>query len=1427
MMPNSPITKFIQQAPLLSFLPELGTFQSAIDNSPLIVAPETDIQTVLQQMNQGSKSSTLQSQVPGSETFRTANYVLVMDQQTLLGIFTERDVVRLSAQGLNFSSISVADGMTREVVSLKASEINDVSTALNLFRQHKIRHLPILDDDSKVIGVLTVEGLHKSMHPTALLKMRTVGEIMSTKVMTAVPTASVIEVAQLMAKHHISCVVITQPQQPTLADSPQLLGIITERDILKFQARARDLGALKAQEVMSAPLVCLTPTDPLWQAHQTMQQLHVRRLVIADTEGRLAGILTQTSLLAVLNTPEMYSTIDVLQEQVKQLQDEKLLLLRKINDRLITKVQESTASLQTSQEQFQATFEQAAVGIAHVNLQGQFFRVNQRFCDLTGFSQVELLQKTFPELTHPADHQPDQQQLQRLLRGEMASFSREKRYVRKNGSILWGNVTVSLAKQTSDAPDYLIAVLQDICDRKQAEKALEKLNHELEARIAISTLKIRANERRYRLLFETAPDLLFVLNRQGIILQINQSVTRRLGYADVEMMGRPLSDFFLNESAHPSQSTIQTLIKKGKHHQEMELRSKNGTSVFVECACSVIADAKDQASSILVIQRDITDRRRLEARLRSAEQQMRMVLEAMHDVVLICTVQDGMLKRIAIAPTTPDKDVDSDLTSQTIQYLWDHAEETWGPQMQQVLSTGNSAEFEYRLEQNNHELWFIATASRMSEQTLLWVARNISDRKQIEASLSDSEDRFRLAFEEAAIGMALVAPDGHWLRVNQSLCDLVGYSETEMLSLHFQTITHPDDCALDLDYLQRLLAGEINTFEKEKRYIHQEGHSVWVWLSASLVRDQEGKPLYLITQIQDIGDRKQTEEALFQEKELAQVTLQSIGDAVITTDIAGKITKLNPVAEQLTGWTNPEAQQHSITEIFNIIHEETRKPIENPIQKALAEGEIVELAAHTILIARDGTEYAIEDSAAPIRDHQGQVMGAVMVFHDVTQSRSLTHQLSWQASHDPLTQLFNRRQFDQVLAEIQQETRQSHQSHILCFLDLDQFKVINDTCGHSAGDTLLCQASALLQQSIRASDTLARIGGDEFAILLYQCPLDRAKVIAEDLRQTIQNHRFHWEGKTFSIGISIGLVKLDHNSLDLQKALGAADAACYAAKAKGRNRIQVYQDNDSTLLRQRGEQQWSVRIKQALEDNRFCLYGQAIVPTAGPEASQGNACEILLRLLDEQDKIVGASEFIPAAERYNLIPEIDRWVVSKFLDDYHHLPQPALNNASQPTQYMINLSGVSIGDEEFLHFLKTELKRHPTITPHMCFEITETAAISNLAHAAYMIGELKQLGCQFALDDFGSGMSSFAYLKTLPVDYLKIDGRFIEDMVGDPATAAIVESINNIGHVMGIKTIAEFVSSPSIREELTAMGIDYVQGFEISKPTALTEFASR
>jgi diguanylate cyclase (GGDEF)-like protein len=433
------------------------------------------------------------------------------------------------------------------------------------------------------------------------------------------------------------------------------------------------------------------------------------------------------------------------------------------------------------------------------------------------------------------------------------------------------------------------------------------------------------------------------------------------------------------------------------------------------------------------------------------------------------------------------------------------------------------------------------------------------------------------------------------------------------------------------------------------------------------------------------------------------------------------------------------------------------------------------------------------------------------------EKRLMTLQLAHQATHDELTGLLNRQAFDAHLQRALDEMETGAGPHALCYLDLDQFKVINDTCGHLAGDELLCRVTTLLQDSVRECDLVARLGGDELAVLMPHCSLAEAERQTRVFHRSLQTFRFTWREKTFKVGASIGLVPFTGELRTVAQLLSAADHACYVAKEKGRNRIQVYQEDDDTFVRRQGEMSWVVRIQETLEQDRFCLFSQSIQPLS-PTAARGIYFEVLLRMVEEDGRIHLPSDFIRAAERYGLMRSIDRWVIRECIRTLVAQPGAFLDLLATCS---INLSAVSVGDESFLEFLEEEITVSG-VPPHkLCFEITETAAIENLAQAGKLLTRLSARGVRFALDDFGTGMSSYSYLRDLPVSYLKIDGKFIRDIVTDPLDRAMVESINQVGHVMGLQTVAEAVPSNAVVERLRTLGVDYAQGNWISPPRPL------
>lgn len=710
----------------------------------------------------------------------------------------------------------------------------------------------------------------------------------------------------------------------------------------------------------------------------------------------------------------------------------------------------------------------------------------------------------------------------------------------------------------------------------------------------------------------------------------------------------------------------------------------------------------------------------------------------------------------------------------------------------------------------------------------------MQERRRTEQALDAGNAVYRTLVDTIGTGYHILDEAGRIIDANEAYIGLTGHRTlAEILGRRVTDWTASHDLTRNAKELEACLArGYVRNLEVD--YCDAAGRLTPIEVNASVV-NMDGRRR-VIALCRDISARKRAEKALRQayeelerkvgertaqlahanevletEKELFRVTLASIGDAVITTDAAAHVTYLNKVAEDLTGWSEAEAKERPLVDVFRIVHEETREPDEDPIGHRLQANESVEPRNHTILICRDEREISIDTSVAPIRDGNNVTIGAVLIFRDVTAQRKLAQQLSHQATHDTLTELVNRREFERRLTHLL-ASASPYVPHALLYLDLDQFKVVNDTCGHAAGDDLLRQISALLRTKLRVQDTLARLGGDEFGVLLKHCTVAEAKRIGNNLRELVHGFRFGWQDKSFHIGVSIGLVPIVQAGETPSSVLSAADSSCYAAKEKGRNRVHVYQADDSMLAQRHGEMRWMPRIQQALAEDRFRLYYQPIVPIASTALNEKHG-EILLRMLDEEGHIVPPGAFLPAAERYGLMLAIDRWVVSKTLEGV-----AACTPSADDVSFSINVSAQSLGAADFLDFVIEQIEQTGVSPRTLCFEITETSAVSELAHVLHFIDILKTRGCRFALDDFGTGVSSFSYLKTLPVDYLKIDGGFVRNLATDQIDRAMVEAVHRIGHIMGIRTIAEWVQDEAILEKLREIGVDYGQGYASGEP---------
>jgi len=693
-------------------------------------------------------------------------------------------------------------------------------------------------------------------------------------------------------------------------------------------------------------------------------------------------------------------------------------------------------------------------------------------------------------------------------------------------------------------------------------------------------------------------------------------------------------------------------------------------------------------------------------------------------------------------------------------------------------------------------------------------------RAQDEAALRASEARFRALFDNVVDGVFQASPDGDLISANPALIHMLGYADFDELKREGKLTEHYATSQCRERLIAELQAnGRVRNYEYRMK--RKDGELIVVLENSRVVEDEQGSVAYYEGTITDITQRKAAERALFKEKERAQVTLESIGDAVATTDSEGRVEYLNPVAEELTGWERRQAQGRHIDEIIRLADDLAGEAIENPVLRSLREGRVVGLTDDVVLISRDGSRIAIQDSAAPIQDGSGEVVGAVMVFHDVSQERQLHRKLSYYASHDSLTGLINRREFEERLSTaLGSVRRQEITSYALLYMDLDQFKVVNDTCGHTAGDLLLRQLGDLLQSRVRGSDVLARLGGDEFAVLLSDCAMTEAVQVADALREAVSDFRFSWQDSSMRVGASIGIVPVEAESRDVGALLSAADVACYVAKDLGRNRIHVYQEGDAAERHQ--EMQWVARINKAREEERFELYFQPIVPIGGSSGALYQApaqYELLLRMRDEGGKVIAPNSFIPAAERYNLMPSLDRWVVTQVLDSLVYRGDEGVD----PYTLAVNLSGTTLNDARFLDFMLQQLSAANLPPRALCFEITETAAITNLANVVHFMNALKAQGCQFALDDFGSGLSSLTYLKNLPVDYVKIDGQFIRNVAQDSADKSMVEAIARMARALNIETIAERVESGEVLTRLGEIGVSFAQGFFIAVPRSVRE----
>jgi diguanylate cyclase (GGDEF)-like protein/PAS domain S-box-containing protein len=652
---------------------------------------------------------------------------------------------------------------------------------------------------------------------------------------------------------------------------------------------------------------------------------------------------------------------------------------------------------------------------------------------------------------------------------------------------------------------------------------------------------------------------------------------------------------------------------------------------------------------------------------------------------------------------------------------------------------------------------------------------------------------------------------------NERFAVLAGAADTDLLiGKSMADLVHPDYTELVRDHLRRILSGDPGLKHLEIELRPHSEQSARIELSAVKI-DYQGGPALLLTLVEMSPRAMTVPGALGRTRPTAWETLDSLGEGVLTTDVSGRIDYINHAAEQLTGVQAVDALGKTITDIVSLVDEGDRRSLGDPVRLCLTTQTKVTVGRRGMMLARgSNAERSVELTVTPLKGPKGDVVGTVVVLRDVSELRGLTRQMWYQASHDALTGLVNRREFERRLEEALELAHTTSARHVLCYLDLDRFKLVNDSCGHMAGDGMLREVAALIKETVRDSDTVGRLGGDEFGLLLTGCPLDKARQIADDVVRKIGDYRFVWKDKIFNIGVSVGLIEISRESGAADELMSAADSACYVAKKQG-SHVHVYSARDEAVARHRGEIQWLQRLQSALKENRFELMAQPIVATAAAPTG-GPALEVLLRLQD--DTVPGGIspvEFVRAAERYRLMSDVDRWVVQTALTA---LGRGGIRLPEQRS-LAINLSGQTIGDPQFLEFVVDTLDRTGVSPNQLTFEVTENSVITNIEHAQRFIGVLHGMGCHFALDDFGRGLSSFGNLKNLSLDYLKIDGSFIRNLAADSVNQAMVAAMIKLARTLKFQVVAEQVEDSGALEAAREMGVDFVQGFHLGRPQPL------
>ena len=1050
------------------------------------------------------------------------------------------------------------------------------------------------------------------------------------------------------------------------------------------------------------------------------------------------------------------------------------------------------------------------LGIFTTDAAGRFLHVNAQWRAIIGLSDQDDLVIDWSRLIHPAEQAAVHAQWQDCA-ARRVDFDMKFRLLRPDGSIRILRVVAHPTFGADGRPMGHVGSAEDLTERFDLHQ------------------KHETNLNRLSAIIEATGAATFEWNLQTNAARVGESWARLTGHTLSDLGEVVFTKEFLELHPDDRAGAIATLdhclatdidqpfeIKYRKPHAD-------GHWVWVLTrfrVTSTTADGKPEWLS--AVQIDISEQKKQEAALRHSESLVAKTGEVagvggwnidLLTGVLTWTDQTCRIHGIE-PPFEPSLE-------EAINYYAPRSRPLIEAAVKEAMEHGTPWDLELELIRvNGQKIWVRAVGAVDFEGNIpvrvYGAFQDISARNAQEQALIAEKTRVVLATKSGGIGIwdfDINTGQGTW---DEQIYRLFGLdpSTPEDRQILWQRAVHPDDLA----------TVESNAIYAMQHNLRVEANFRVIWPDGSLhylrtVADPvEGCPGMMIGVNWDVTDIRNLTADLAEQHQLMRVTMRSIGDAVITTDATGNVTWMNPVAEQMTGWTATEALGRPMSQVFQIIDETTLLPAPNPVETCLIGGASVGLASGTILISRSGEQFGIEDSAAPIKDDMGHVLGVVLVFHDVTAERRLNGEMTYRATHDALTGVKNRTEFELRLSRLLQQSAEDHSTHAMMFIDLDQFKLVNDACGHSAGDAVLQQAARIFAETIRSRDMIARIGGDEFGIILEHCSIETAAMIARSICDKMDEYRYSQADRRFRIGASIGLVPVDSRWPNVSAMIQTADASCAIAKDSGRNRVQIWQDSAAALKIRQGEVHWASRLESALDEGRFVMFAQPFA--ALTRSAPGVHAELLIRLVDCDGSLILPGVFMPSAERFNLATPIDRWVMKHaitFLTE--------LGDLSGINTISINVSGRSIGDKAFHQFAVDLLRSAgPEICARLSLEITETAAVANVADASLFIEQVHALKVRVALDDFGAGAASFGYLRALQVDSLKIDGQFIKGLQTDPISSVTVKCFIELARILGIPTVAEFVDHPDLLAAVKALGIDFAQGYLIARPQPLPDF---